>query len=100
MTSRTPTQSVPLLSAAQLADFEQACEVLDINPDQKLAEWRVDTMGASKRDLELFVQHQLRKLIKEAQALEPQADGAGALKPSGPSTGTRQKRKSAPQDLL
>ncbi len=99
-TNRTPTQPIPLLTAAQRADFEHACEVLDIDPDKKLAEWRVDTMNLGKRDMELFVQHQLDKMIREAQELEPLGDGAIASKPAGPSTGTRQKRKSAPQDLL
>ena len=100
LTARTPTLPVPLLTAAQRADFEQACGELRINPEKKLAEWRIDTMNLGKREVDLFVQEELRKLINEAQGMEPLGDGATALGPKGPADGTRQKRKSAPQDLL
>ena len=99
-TARTPTLLVPLLTAAQKADFEQACGELGLNPEKRLAEWRIDTMSMNKREVDLFVQEELRKLITEAQGMEPLGDGATALGSKGPAGGTRQKRKSAPQDVM
>ena len=99
-TARTPTLPTPLLTAAQQADFEHACEELGINPEKRLAEWRIDTMSLGKHEVDLFVRQELEKLINEAQGLEPLGDGATALGPKGPADGTRKKRKSAPQDLL
>ena len=98
--TRTPTLPVPLLTAAQKADFEQACEVLGINPEKRLSEWRIDTMNMAKREVDLFVQEELKKLIEEAQGKAPLGDGAGGLDPKGPADRTRQKRKSAPQDVM
>ena len=57
-------------------------------------------MNLGKREVELFVQEELNKLISEAQGMEPLGDGATALGPKGPAGGTRQKRKSAPQDVM
>ena len=57
-------------------------------------------MSLTKREVDLFVQEGLEKLINKAQGMEPLGDGAAALGPKGPADGTRQKRKSAPQDLL
>ncbi len=91
--TRTPTLPVPLLTAAQRADFEQACEVLGINPEKRLSEWRIDSMSLTKRDVDLFIQEELKKLVEEAQGKEPLGDGAGGLDPKGPADRTRQKRK-------
>ena len=99
-TARTPTTPIQLLTAAQKADFEQACEVLGINPEKRLSEWRIDSMSLTKQDVDLFVQEELKKLVKEAQGKEPLGDGAGGLDPKGPSVRTRQKRKSAPQEVM
>ena len=96
-TARTPTLPTPLLTAAQRADFEHACEELGINPEKRLAEWRIDTMSLGKQEVDLFVRQELEKLLNEAQGMEPLGARATALGPKGPADGTRLKRKSAPR---
>ncbi len=97
---RTPTAPVQLLTAGQTADVEHACKILGIDPNKKISEWRIDSMSMNKRDTDLFIHDELEKLIREAQAKEKESGGAAATGPNGPSSGTREKRKSYPQDLL
>ncbi len=98
--NRTPTAPVQLLTAGQMADVEHACEILGIDPNKIVNEWRIDSMSLTNRDTDLFVRDELEKLIREAQAKEKGAGGATAPGPNGPATGTREKRKSYPQDVL
>ena len=80
--NRTPTPQVQLLTAGQKADVEHACEILGIDPNKKISEWRIDCMSLSKRDTDLFIRDELEKLIREAQAKEKESGGATATGPN------------------
>ena len=85
-TNRTPTPLAQLLTAGQMADVEHACGILGIDPNKKVSEWRIDSMGTSKKETDLFIRNELEKLIREAQGRDKEGGGATASGPSGSAT--------------